>query len=864
MSRRALRSPLFALGACVFVALSAAGCSGRASVSPGTAAPANALGKIAYVEGGDIYVEQLRHGTPQRITTHDDSWGNTAYSSPRWSPSGEWLLADTNGQAAVMRADGSDERVYPGRFTQPVWSPVADRLAYTSDSAEGGFQSKLLVEDADGSNEKVVARTQPGAGENAILPNTTVAWSPDGVWVAYTEQRWTEAAGQHHNTYDAILRVAADGSAPAAELFKPGSPPAYGIGLIAWSRDGANIVFTALPAFTADVADGAAFMRIAAQPNAREQTLTDAPMLTGLELWSFGPDGSMAATGGSGRETWTHKQLQLIDILTGAWRLLTDPVQAAIEPAWSSDASQIAYASAPDAGPLPSDAAKAALAARKIWTVSAIEPPPTTPCISHACYPPTRQLTSDSSYRDEYPQWSADGSQLLWVRIDAQDNASLWLMNADGTDQRQLVGRLEVPGAANATSPGLGYYGTIQWQRSVAWWRPSPTFPAHEPTPSASSSSTTVASSPSAGVPVRPVFLAKPNTTSGDDWSVETRVSNLNTLDLAIAVDSASGGLTASLIDVPSGETVGVARLPMGDDSVRLREHPRELVATAARRLLVFSIGADRLTQRLNVPMPDLLGYQDFANAMQLSPDGRHAYLPERIIDADQEQLCPAGAFSPCFTLQVAAVDLDTGAVAHAPLPGACGAIYRLTPLTSGGAALICEMADGQLWVGRVLDDGGVSQGSAIPSYTPNTSLAYATASTVSDGTLVVLRGDGAVWRAGDVAAGPSLLPAGDEVIDALRIDDGRVLVLAGPAQPTVNVHVTTLLVVDLTADRVVSSVGAPPGYVDATVLDSTRALILAKDGDAYSTDVLDLSSGGLATPDRLSGLGGGGDHLAH
>ena len=43
------------------------------------------LGKIAYIQGGDIWVKELPDGAPMRLTT------DGVNGAPHWSPSGEWL-----------------------------------------------------------------------------------------------------------------------------------------------------------------------------------------------------------------------------------------------------------------------------------------------------------------------------------------------------------------------------------------------------------------------------------------------------------------------------------------------------------------------------------------------------------------------------------------------------------------------------------------------------------------------------------------------------------------------------------------------------------------------------------------------------
>ncbi|HEX5480216.1 MAG TPA: hypothetical protein VFY79_10905, partial [Dehalococcoidia bacterium] len=278
--------------------------------------------------------------------------------------------------------------------------------------------------------------------------------------------------------------------APPRELYTTGTPPTDGLALIGWSHDGADIVFYTPPGFTADVAGGAQFLRIGVGPDAKAQALTEGAELTNPILWDFGPDAMLAITGGSGRETWTNKFVGLLDTGAGTGQspLGVPGKTVTLEPAISPDGLALAYVTAPDApGVSGGDAAKQALAQRRIGVLPAVPPPPT--CTSEGCTPPARTLTSDAAYRDEYPQWSADGTQILWVRMDAQDNASLWLMDADGSGQHEVLDGFDVPAFPAPDQRWFGYYGTISWQNTVAWWRP-PSPPARSTNPDASATAT--------------------------------------------------------------------------------------------------------------------------------------------------------------------------------------------------------------------------------------------------------------------------------------------------------------------------------------------------------------------------------------
>jgi hypothetical protein len=88
-----------------------------------------------------------------------------------------------------------------------------------------------------------------------------------------------------------------------------------------------------------------------------------------------------------------------------------------------------------------------------------------------------QQLTNDPAYRDERPQWLSDAQHLLFARLDTNDDVSLWLMRADGSELTQVASGLALP-PSNTAEPSLwfGYYGHIGWSNYFALWtRATPT-----------------------------------------------------------------------------------------------------------------------------------------------------------------------------------------------------------------------------------------------------------------------------------------------------------------------------------------------------------------------------------------------------
>jgi len=160
----------------------------------------------------------------------------------------------------------------------------------------------------------------------------------------------------------------------------------------------------------------------------------------------------MALTVGSGRETWTNKRIVLVDLKTAGREYLTDETIAAFSPTFSPDGQHIAYVAAPDVGHVwGGDEAKAGTAQRRIW-------------VMNADGSDQRPLTDDPAYRDERPLWSADGTQVLFARLDEDGRASLWLMDAAGGATEQVVDEL------TPAPEWFGYYGHIAWDQLFDWW----------------------------------------------------------------------------------------------------------------------------------------------------------------------------------------------------------------------------------------------------------------------------------------------------------------------------------------------------------------------------------------------------------
>ena len=83
---------------------------------------------------------------------------------------------------------------------------------------------------------------------------------------------------------------------------------------------------------------------------------------------------------------------------------------------------------------------------------------------------PPRPLTDAVRYRDEEAMWSADGSHILFGRMDYEGHASLWLIESSGANPRQVC-RLAFSHLAPAVDDWFGYYGYVDWRSAFDWRR---------------------------------------------------------------------------------------------------------------------------------------------------------------------------------------------------------------------------------------------------------------------------------------------------------------------------------------------------------------------------------------------------------
>ncbi len=426
------------------------------------------LGRLAYVQGGDIWVKTLPYGLPLRLTTDGRN------KEPSWSPSGDWLafrkerqviveqevpcenlklrnqvcrenVTVLQRQVWVIEASGSGAHpLYEGASVDTfAWSPVDDRLAYSATPVG------LSLINADGTNLiTLVAQAPPDRSSPGRVGR--FAWNPDATSIAY---EWRSQTADE-SPYQGLWQVSTDGGS-RRELYNSGLPQRGEAFLAGWSPLGKRLLFWQSETPYALLTDGAPLYSVSADlpKSAVARLEADEVVLSYRDFIAPAPHGAsldtrdaVAVVEGASRNTWKNKHIDL------AGRALSPMELAAISPAWSPDGTRLAFSAMPDRADVGgNELARQELMQRRIWMSN----------VSGKLQP--QQLTNDVAYRDEHPMWSADGSQILFARIDSKGRVSLWIMALDGSAPRQVVDEL--------TPDPFAYSGHVEWEALSDWWR---------------------------------------------------------------------------------------------------------------------------------------------------------------------------------------------------------------------------------------------------------------------------------------------------------------------------------------------------------------------------------------------------------
>ncbi|MGQ9600664.1 MAG: TolB family protein, partial [Anaerolineae bacterium] len=250
-----------------------------------------------------------------------------------------------------------------------------------------------------------------------------------------------------------LKKVLADGG-ELIELYTSGAPEKGEALLAGWSGDGRFLLFWQGDMLSASIlADGVPLYALPAEGGTPVRL--DEAVLFYSDFVAPQPAGGrqVVVISGSYRAAWTHKALRIVLPTSGEGEPFTPSDQAASSPAWSPDGQRIAYVAMPDQGDLVGgEPARQGLMQRRLWVADVNGEDQ------------ARQLTKDPSYRDERPLWSTDGNYILFARLNAGNQASLWVIPAMGGEPQQVVQEL------TPAPEWFGYYGHIDWGGLFDWW----------------------------------------------------------------------------------------------------------------------------------------------------------------------------------------------------------------------------------------------------------------------------------------------------------------------------------------------------------------------------------------------------------
>ncbi len=168
-------------------------------------------------DGTKIAFQSYRDGQAEVYVMNGDGSGQTrlTYSAvysgePTWSPDGSHIAFTSYRNSLwriwVMDANGANQyQLSQQAYSElPVWSPDGTKIGYDADSNDDGWQEIWLM-NSDGSLQKLLTNPEY---HSTLWAN---GWSPDGVWLLYTDVYMVYIDPYWYWDYATLYQVDQDG-----------------------------------------------------------------------------------------------------------------------------------------------------------------------------------------------------------------------------------------------------------------------------------------------------------------------------------------------------------------------------------------------------------------------------------------------------------------------------------------------------------------------------------------------------------------------------------------------------------------------------------------------------------------------------
>lgn len=299
-----------------------------------------------------------------------------------------YIFDDTHGIRSIsqglMRSD-----------LKPVWSPDGTQILY--ESVSGGVTRYYLV-GADGANRRELA---PDDGYKEL-----VRWSPDGARLAYLTSYQHDDEPASDSAYLCIADVAT-GATRQASSGK--------IQDLVWMPDGQSLLAVVR-------ADGRVAIEAYDADGNHERQMAEADYLQDATYITLSPDASKVAyiIPVTGEKIESMTDALNISALDGSSTVSIDTLWMEGSIVWSPDSTRIAFV---------------ALTDDYFYAL----------CTANADGTGLRELmlinTGDESgeMMPANPAWSPDGARIAISSLSAPEGSGVFVMNADGTERRQVV-----------------------------------------------------------------------------------------------------------------------------------------------------------------------------------------------------------------------------------------------------------------------------------------------------------------------------------------------------------------------------------------------------------------------------------------